>query len=66
MERRVVETVFPVTNGGEKGICKWILDKIWTKRSIKLKSEEFNFPSLLFPWHLLKSSNNDIFILNQR
>ncbi|KAL8531104.1 hypothetical protein ACS0TY_007931 [Phlomoides rotata] len=65
MERRVVETVFPVTNGGKKGIWKTILDKIWTKRSIKLKSEELNFPSLLFPWHLMKSSDNDIFILNQ-
>lgn len=63
-----METVFPVTDGSKKkkGIWKWILDKIWTKRNINLKSEEFNSASFLFPWHLLKSSNNDIFILNQR
>lgn len=65
MERRVVETVFPKTNGDKKGIWNWVLDKIWIERS-NLKSEEFNFPALLFPWHLLKSSNNDIFILSQR
>ncbi|KAI3449881.1 hypothetical protein Pfo_006546 [Paulownia fortunei] len=67
IERRVVETVFPVTDGSKKnnGLWKWILDKIWTKRNIKLKSEEFNSESFLFPWHILKSTNNDIFILNQ-
>ncbi|PIN03168.1 hypothetical protein CDL12_24307 [Handroanthus impetiginosus] len=68
MERRVVETVFPITDGNKKnkGLWKWILDKIWTKRNIKLKPEGFNSESLLFPWHLLKSSNNEIFLLSQR
>ena len=67
MEARVVETVFPVSGGSQKkGLWEWIVDKIWSKRSIKMKSEEYDPASLLFPWHLLKSSENDIFVLNQR
>ncbi|KAK6164260.1 hypothetical protein DH2020_001124 [Rehmannia glutinosa] len=67
MERRVVETVFPVTDGSKRniGLWKWVLDKIWTKRIIKSEPEEFNSESFLFPWHLLRSSNDDIFVLNQ-
>ncbi|XP_042002523.1 uncharacterized protein LOC121751795 isoform X3 [Salvia splendens] len=66
MEARVVETVFPVSGGSqEKGLWEWIVDKIWSKRSIKMKSEEYDPASLLFPWLLLKSSENDIFVLNQ-
>ncbi|KAL0459309.1 UNVERIFIED_CONTAM: hypothetical protein Slati_0558100 [Sesamum latifolium] len=67
MGRRIVETVFPVTDGSKKnkGLWKWILDKIWMKRNIKAKSEEFNSDSFLFPWHILRSSNNDVFVLNQ-
>ncbi|KAL7113285.1 hypothetical protein ACP275_04G053100 [Erythranthe tilingii] len=66
MEKRVVETVFPVTEGTKNpGLWKWILDKIWMEKKTNLKSEEFNSDSFLFPWHILKSSNNDIFVLNQ-
>ncbi|KAL1545066.1 hypothetical protein AAHA92_21838 [Salvia divinorum] len=66
MEVRVVETVFPVSGGSQKkGLWEWIIDKIWTNRSIKLKSEECDPTLLVFPWHLLKSSKSDIFVLNQ-
>ncbi|KAL6515454.1 hypothetical protein OROHE_018488 [Orobanche hederae] len=67
MERRVVETVFPAMNGSKRniGLWKWILDKMWTKKNMNSKPEEFNSESFLFPWHLLRSSDDDIFILNQ-
>ncbi|KAL3850056.1 hypothetical protein ACJIZ3_011938 [Penstemon smallii] len=67
MEKRVVETVFPPTDSCKKnkGLWKWIVDKIWTERDIKLKSEEFNSDSFLFPWHLLKSPNDGLFVLNR-
>ncbi|XP_011080183.1 uncharacterized protein LOC105163513 isoform X2 [Sesamum indicum] len=67
MGRRIVETVFPVTDGikKNKGLWKWILDKIWVKWNIKAKSEEFNSDSFLFPWHILRSSNSDVVVLNQ-
>ncbi|KAG8389096.1 hypothetical protein BUALT_Bualt02G0193700 [Buddleja alternifolia] len=65
MEMRVVETVFPDGGKKNKGLWGWILDKIWTKGGVKLQSEEFNSESFTFPWHLVKSSNNDLIVLNQ-
>ncbi|CAA0833436.1 NHL domain-containing protein [Striga hermonthica] len=67
MERRVVETVFPVTGDSKrsKSLWNWILDKIWMNRNIKPNSEEFNFDSFLFPWHILKSSDDDTYVLDQ-
>lgn len=67
MERRVVETIYP-TNTVEKSITlwSWILDKLGMKRDVETKSDEFHPDSLLFPWHLLKPNDNDLFILNRR
>ncbi|XP_073021765.1 uncharacterized protein [Primulina eburnea] len=64
LERRVVETVFPATTDGNKNksFWKWILHKVWP---VKLKSEALNSESFLFPWHMLKASDNDLFVLNQ-
>ncbi|XP_075520195.1 uncharacterized protein LOC142553659 isoform X4 [Primulina tabacum] len=64
LERRVVETVFPATTDGNKNksFWKWILDKVWPG---KLKSEALNSESFLFPWHMLKASDNDLFVFNQ-
>lgn len=67
MNTRVVETIFPVSDGSQKkGLWERILDKIWVKKNIKLKSEEHDPALLMFPWHLLKSSENEIFVLTQR
>ncbi|GER55104.1 NHL domain-containing protein [Striga asiatica] len=67
MERRVVETAFPLTGDSKrsKSVWNWILDKIWINRNIKPHSEEFNSDSFLFPWHLLRSSNDDTYVLDQ-
>ncbi|XP_051118786.1 uncharacterized protein LOC127242999 isoform X2 [Andrographis paniculata] len=67
METRVVDTVFPRVDGSTKykSLWAWIVDKLWRKRRPKMKSEEFNSASFLFPWHLLKSSNDDLLVLNQ-
>ncbi|GER50436.1 NHL domain-containing protein, partial [Striga asiatica] len=67
MERRVVETVFPVTGDSKRSrsLWNWILDKIWMNRNIKPHSEEFNSDSFLFPWHLLMSSGADTYVLDQ-
>ncbi|KZV56436.1 hypothetical protein F511_08334 [Dorcoceras hygrometricum] len=64
LKRRFVETVFPETADGRKKTSFWklILDKLWPG---KLKSEEFNSESFLFPWHMLKASESDLFVLNQ-
>ncbi|KAL3517787.1 hypothetical protein ACH5RR_020376 [Cinchona calisaya] len=64
--RKVVETIYP-TNASKKNtsIWSWVLDKLWTEREVDTKSEEFHSNSLLFPWHLVKSTNNDLFVLNR-
>ncbi|KAL2557053.1 NHL domain-containing protein [Forsythia ovata] len=66
MERRIVETIYPPSDANKKnnGLWRWILDKIWTKRDVDSKSE-FPSESFLFPWHLMRSSDNNLFVLNR-
>ncbi|CAI9774419.1 unnamed protein product [Fraxinus pennsylvanica] len=66
MERRIVETVYPPSDANKKnnGLWRWILDKIWTKSNVDSESE-CTSESFLFPWHLMKSSDNNLFILNR-
>nr|XP_027093647.1 uncharacterized protein LOC113714044 isoform X2 [Coffea arabica] len=66
MERRVVETIYP-TNTSKKttSLWSWVLDKLGKKREVDTPSEAFHSDSLLFPWHLLKSTSNDLFVLNR-
>ena len=67
MQRRVVETIYP-TNTSKKttSLWSWVLDKLGKKREVDTPSEAFHSDSLLFPWHLLKSTSNDLFVLNRR
>ncbi|CAL1355688.1 unnamed protein product [Linum trigynum] len=62
LERRVLETLYPSSSATVEN------ESLWTKISSKLgfgiaaveaKSEEFDPQSLLFPWHLLKSEEED-------
>lgn len=67
IESRVLETVYPSGNS-EKGVgslWSWILDKLGIKREADLKPEEFDMDLLAFPWHLMKSGENDLFIINR-
>lgn len=66
MERRVIETIYP-TNTSKKtnSLWSWVLDKLGKKREVDTLSEESRSDSLLFPWHLLKSTSNDFFVLNR-
>ncbi|ONK63850.1 uncharacterized protein A4U43_C07F19580 [Asparagus officinalis] len=65
MERRMLETVFPVSVSRTTGIWSWILDKLGLARKVDDISDEFNLDSLSLPWHLLKSGENDLIILNR-
>uniref|UniRef100_A0A5B7C0G5 NHL repeat-containing protein 2 n=1 Tax=Davidia involucrata TaxID=16924 RepID=A0A5B7C0G5_DAVIN len=66
MERRVLETLHPTCNTSKKNdsFWSWIRDKLWMKRDVATKSDEFSSESFLFPWHLIKSLDNNLFILN--
>ncbi|XP_010684919.2 uncharacterized protein LOC104899426 isoform X1 [Beta vulgaris subsp. vulgaris] len=64
--RRVLETVYPTSNSrGRMGLWTWLLDKLGYRRDAGLKSVEFDSESLLFPWHLLKSVDDDLLIMNK-
>ncbi|CAI0498797.1 unnamed protein product [Linum tenue] len=62
LERRVLETLYPSSSATVEK------ESLWTKIASKLgfgiaaveaKSEEFDPQSLVFPWHLLKSEEED-------
>ncbi|KAI8012820.1 hypothetical protein LOK49_LG05G01753 [Camellia lanceoleosa] len=67
MERRVVETIYPTCNANKKNdsLLSWIMDKLLMKRDVDRKSESLDSKSFLFPWHLIKALDNDLFIFNR-
>ncbi|CAL5388002.1 unnamed protein product [Camellia sinensis] len=67
MERRVVETLYPTCNANKKNnsLLSWIMDKLLMKRDVDRKSESLDSKSFLFPWHLIKALDNDLFIFNR-
>lgn len=66
MESRIVETFYPKLNGNrtKSSPLSWIIDKLWRTKAPS-NSEEVDSKSLFYPWHLLKSLENDLFILNR-
>ncbi|KAI5679987.1 hypothetical protein M9H77_01214 [Catharanthus roseus] len=65
MERRVVETIYPTNTVKKTSLWSWILDKFGKKQDTETKSDELHHDTFLFPWHLMKSTNDDIFVLNR-
>lgn len=70
MEARLVQTLYPIsTDNKGGGIFNWILNKLGLETSVRNmeKSEVFDPKSLYFPWHLLKSDDDDtIYIIDRR
>lgn len=67
LKSRVIETIYPMkTSKKATSLWSWVLDKLGKKREVDAPSEEFHSDSLLFPWHLLKSTSNDLYVLNRR
>ncbi|XP_010241115.1 PREDICTED: uncharacterized protein LOC104585814 [Nelumbo nucifera] len=67
-DTRTVETFFPTIGTSRKifGMWGWILDKLGMGREAAEKSQELGLESLIFPWHLMKSRDNDLLIVNRR
>lgn len=67
MESRTVETVYPKPKDDKTkgGPLSWIVDKLWSTKVVPSNSEEIDSKLLLYPWHLLKSLDNDLFVLNR-
>ncbi|KAK9055656.1 hypothetical protein SSX86_026741 [Deinandra increscens subsp. villosa] len=67
MESRTVETFYPKPNGykTKNGLLSWITDKLWSTKAVSSNSDEVDSNLVFYPWHLLKSLENDLFILNR-
>ncbi|XP_027360430.1 LOW QUALITY PROTEIN: uncharacterized protein LOC113868757 [Abrus precatorius] len=69
---RTVETLYPTTasNTGGIRIWNWIMSKLGLESSgetnVEEKSEVFDSKSLCFPWHLLKSVDDTLYIIDRR
>ncbi|XP_071698630.1 uncharacterized protein [Rutidosis leptorrhynchoides] len=67
MESRTVETIYPKPNGlktKSSSPFSWIIDKLWTTKAPS-NSDEVDSNLLHYPWHLLKSLDNDLFVLSR-
>ncbi|KAJ4728504.1 NHL repeat-containing protein 2 [Melia azedarach] len=67
MGRRVLETLYPTCSISKKknNLWTWIVNKLGYGREDDTKSEEFDPRSLIFPWHLMKSEDDDLLIINR-
>ncbi|XP_008776209.2 uncharacterized protein LOC103696382 isoform X2 [Phoenix dactylifera] len=65
MEKRMLETVYPVCVQKNTGIWSWILDKLGLAREIAQKPKEYEPDFVAFPWHLMKIGEDDLLITNR-
>lgn len=65
LERRTLETMFPVSVTQNSGIWSWILDKLGLAKEADVKSEEFNMDLFASPWHLFKLGDRELVIINR-
>lgn len=66
LESRVLETVYPKSiSKKNNSIWTWIMDKLGFRINGDARSEEFDSQPLVFPWHLLKSTDNTFLIISR-
>ncbi|XP_077252837.1 NHL domain-containing protein isoform X2 [Tasmannia lanceolata] len=67
LETRMLETVYPICDSHLKNnsIWNWILDKLGMRKDADPKPDESAVDSFNFPWHLMKSGENDFLIINR-
>ncbi|ESR56860.1 hypothetical protein CICLE_v10020152mg [Citrus x clementina] len=67
MGRRVLETVYPTSGISKKNnsLWAWIMEKLGFERDNDTKSEKLDPQSLIFPWHLMKSEDDNLLIINR-
>ncbi|WCJ38100.1 NHL domain-containing protein [Euphorbia peplus] len=63
--RRVLETLYPTCSiRKNESMWTWILEKMGFARN-DTKSKEVESQMLAFPWHIMKSEDDDLLILNR-
>ncbi|KAJ0963697.1 hypothetical protein J5N97_028819 [Dioscorea zingiberensis] len=65
MERRVLETVYPVPVQKASRVWSWIMGKLGLQRKSTLTSEVVDLDGLTLPWHLIKLGGEDFLIINR-
>nr|XP_017251030.1 PREDICTED: uncharacterized protein LOC108221678 [Daucus carota subsp. sativus] len=67
MERRVVETLHPTCNINNKGhsLWSWFVDKFWPRNDAVTKSDTYDSETFLYPWHMMKSVDNDLYVFTR-
>lgn len=68
MENRLLETVYPVGDTTRKSnqFWNWITTKLGLKRNAHTRTEGFDLQSLMYPWHLMKSIDDSLVVMNRR
>ncbi|GJN39742.1 hypothetical protein PR202_gb28879 [Eleusine coracana subsp. coracana] len=65
LERRIVETVYPVFNKSS-GILSWIIDKLGLKKEVAPNIQDFDADLVALPWHLLQISEDNLLVADRR
>lgn len=71
MGRRVVETFCPACKTEKKSFWTWIMEKLGLRSNIDKPEEfdtkpvEFDTQSLMFPWHLMRSAEDSLLVINR-
>ncbi|CAO2176582.1 unnamed protein product [Urochloa humidicola] len=64
LERRTLETVYPVSNKSS-GIWSWITDKLGLRKEVALTIQDFDADSVALPWHLIQISEDDLLVADR-
>ncbi|CAL5009896.1 unnamed protein product [Urochloa decumbens] len=64
LERRTLETVYPVSNKSS-GIWSWITDKLGLTKEVALTIQDFDADSVALPWHLIQISEDDLLVADR-
>ncbi|KAM1570401.1 hypothetical protein ACFX10_035402 [Malus domestica] len=67
MESRVLETLYPVGDTAKKSnqLCTWITTKLVLRSNAHTRTEGFDLQSLMYPWHLMKSIDDSLDVMNR-
>ncbi|CAO2186840.1 unnamed protein product [Urochloa humidicola] len=64
LERRTLETVYPVSNK-RSGIWSWITDKLGLRKEVAPTIQDFDADSVALPWHLIQISEDDLLVADR-
>lgn len=67
LERRVLETLYPMPNSNEKhnSLWSWLMSKFGVGRSADLKCADVSSEPLRFPWHLINPDDGTLLVVNR-